>query len=108
MASAVLCAGALTPDSAVFLGPVPFGRIATGPPAIRTIPSPHAGFVSRRRGSVWAAPGRSARTSARSSASLVDVARQCGDGDGIDALSAAEVDELVNWEAEKWRQQLKR
>jgi hypothetical protein len=40
-------------------------------------------------------------------ASLVDVARQVGPG-AVSTLTAAQVDELVNWEAEKWRQQLKR
>jgi ribulose-5-phosphate 4-epimerase/fuculose-1-phosphate aldolase len=103
-AAAVLCAGALTPDSAVFLGPVPFGRIPAGPPADDD-GSPHAGFVADD-GSVWlrAALGADEREVA---ASLVDVARQRARGE-VSTLSAAEVDELVNWEAEKWRQQLKR
>ena len=102
-AAAVLCAGPLTPDSAVFLGPAPFGRIPTGPPADDG--SPHAGFVADD-GSVWLRPalGVDEREVA---ASLVDVARQRGNGD-VSPLTAADVDELVNWEAEKWRQQLKR
>jgi hypothetical protein len=104
VAAAVLCAGALTPDSAVFLGPVPFGRIPAGPPA-GDDESPHAGFVADD-GSVWLRPALGA-DEREVAASLVDVARQ-RDGGDVSTLSAADVDELVNWEAEKWRQQLKR
>ena len=108
-AAAVLCAGALTPDSAVFLGPAPFGRIPAGPPADDD-PSVHTGFVADD-GSVWLRPqlGSDEREIA---ASLVDAARQVDprvlDDGAVSTLSAEQVDELVNWEAEKWRQQLKR
>jgi ribulose-5-phosphate 4-epimerase/fuculose-1-phosphate aldolase len=103
-AAAVLCAGALTPDSAVFLGPRPFGRIDAGPPDPDD-GSVHAGFVSDD-GAVWLRPafGPDEREVA---VSLVDVARQAR-GDSPSTLSAADVDALINWEAEKWRQQLKR
>jgi ribulose-5-phosphate 4-epimerase/fuculose-1-phosphate aldolase len=103
-AAAVLCAGALTPDSAVFLGPVPFGRIAAGPP-VTDAGSPHSGFVADD-GSVWLRPGLGP-DEREVAVSLVDVARQTAGGD-VSTLSDAQVDELVNWEAEKWRQQLKR
>ncbi|WP_167760545.1 class II aldolase/adducin family protein [Blastococcus sp. CT_GayMR16] len=103
-AAAVLCAGALTPDSAVFLGPAPFGRIDGGPPAADD-GSPHSGFVADD-GSVWLRPGLGP-DEREVAASLVDAARQTDGGD-VSTLSTAQVDELVTWEAEKWRQQLKR
>ncbi|MGY1811018.1 class II aldolase/adducin family protein [Blastococcus sp. SYSU D00669] len=101
-AATVLCAGALTPDSAVFLGPAPFARIEAGPaPAV----SASAGFVAAD-GSVWLRPdlGDDEREIA---ASLVDVARQVR-GTAVTTLSTAQIDELINWEAEKWRRQNKR
>jgi ribulose-5-phosphate 4-epimerase/fuculose-1-phosphate aldolase len=102
-AADVLCAGALTPDSAVFLGPTPFGRIDVGPAP--TGQSEHSAFVARD-GSVWLNPAFG--TDEREIAiSLVDVARQVPEGQ-LSTLSPAQVDELVNWEAEKWRRQLKR
>jgi ribulose-5-phosphate 4-epimerase/fuculose-1-phosphate aldolase len=102
-AAEVLCAGALTPDSAVFLGPTPFARIPAGPaPAEET---GAAAFVADD-GSVWLRPdlGDDEREIA---ASLVDVARQVR-GTGMQTLTSAQVDELVNWEAEKWRRSHKR
>jgi ribulose-5-phosphate 4-epimerase/fuculose-1-phosphate aldolase len=102
-ASAVLCAGALTPDSAVFLGPTPFARIDAGPPPADATDA--AGFVAAD-GSVWLRPdlGPDEREIA---ASLVDVARQFRHAT-VSTLSAAQIDELINWEAEKWRRQNKR
>jgi ribulose-5-phosphate 4-epimerase/fuculose-1-phosphate aldolase len=102
LAAEVLCAGALTPDSAVFLGPQPFGRTVRGP---GQEDSPHAGFVADD-GSVWLRPGLGA-DEREVAASLVDVARQVIAGP-VSILTPEQVDELVNWEAEKWRQQLKR
>jgi ribulose-5-phosphate 4-epimerase/fuculose-1-phosphate aldolase len=103
-ASDVLCAGALTPDSAVFLGPVPFGRIDSGPPDLHDS-SAHSGFVSDD-GAVWLRPGLGA-DEREVAVSLVDAARQARGGPAS-TLSAEEVDELLNWEAEKWRQKLRR
>ncbi|GAA3154141.1 class II aldolase/adducin family protein [Blastococcus jejuensis] len=103
-AAAVLCAGALTPDSAVFLGPRPFGRIDRGP-APQDGGSPHAGFVADD-GSVWLRPGLGA-DEREVAASLVDVARQVEDPHVV-TLTDDHIDALINWEAEKWRQQLKR
>lgn len=101
-AADVLRAGALTPDSAVFLGPVPFG---SGEPAAPPVDSPHAAVVADD-GSVWlrADLGPDEREVA---ASMVDVARQVRGGP-VSVLSADDVHELVNWEAEKWRKALKR
>jgi ribulose-5-phosphate 4-epimerase/fuculose-1-phosphate aldolase len=102
VAADVLCAGALTPDSAVFLGPLPFGRIEAGPAEGGTV---HSAFVARD-GSVWVDPAMG--TDEREIAiSLVDAARQVPTA-RVSTLSATQVDELVNWEAEKWRRQLKR
>jgi ribulose-5-phosphate 4-epimerase/fuculose-1-phosphate aldolase len=103
-AAAVLCAGALTPDSAVFLGPTPFGRIEAGPPP-EDGTSFAAAFVAAD-GSVWLRPdlGDDEREIA---ASLVDVARQVR-GTDVSTLLTNQVDELINWEAEKWRRQNKR
>jgi ribulose-5-phosphate 4-epimerase/fuculose-1-phosphate aldolase len=101
-AAEVLCAGALTPDSAVFLGPEPFGRVEQGPGPDDTV---HSGFVAAD-GSVWLRTDLGA-DEREVAAGLVDVARQVGPG-AVSTLSATQVDELVNWEAEKWRQQMKR
>jgi hypothetical protein len=101
-AADALCAGALTPDSAVFLGPEPFGRTQDGPGPEGTV---HSGFVAGD-GSVWLHTGLGA-DEREVAASLVDIARQVPAGE-VSTLTAAQVDELVNWEAEKWRQQLKR
>jgi len=101
-AAAALCAGALTPDSAVFLGPRPFGRTPTGPGPEG---SEHSGFVADD-GSVWLRTDLGA-DEREVAASLVDVVRQVPDRQ-VSTLSPEQVDELVNWEAEKWRRQLKR
>lgn len=102
-AAGVLCAGALTPDSAVFLGPAPFARSveAAPPPA----DAEHSGHVAAD-GSVWLRPdlGPDEREVA---ASLVDVARLAS-GRTVSTLTAGQVAELVDWEAEKWRRQQKR
>lgn len=100
-AAHVLCAGALTPDSAVFLGPTPFDRVATGHAGDSTA----AAFVADD-GSVWLRRGLG-EDEREIAASLVDIARQAR-GARTRALSPAEVDELVNWEAEQWRRSQKR
>lgn len=102
-AACVLCAGALTPDSAVFLGPQPFARIPAGP-APADHPTSRA-FVADD-GSVWLDPelGEDEREIA---ISLVDIARQARGG-GLQTLTASDVDALINWEAETWRRALKR
>lgn len=101
-AAAVLCAGALTPDSAVFLGPRPFGRIEAGPAPESDA---HSAFVAAD-GSVWVPPGLG-DDEREIAVSLVDAARQVR-GTDVTTLSGAQVDELVNWEAENWRRQQKR
>jgi len=97
---AVLCAGPLTPDSAVFLGPEPFGAGAQD--AARR----HSALI-RGDGSVvvHADLGTDEREIV---VSLVDAARQSRTRSRVSALSGAQVDELVNWEAEKWRRNQKR
>jgi ribulose-5-phosphate 4-epimerase/fuculose-1-phosphate aldolase len=101
-ATDVLCAGALTPDSAVFLGPAPFGRIDAGPPGGA---GRHRAFVADD-GSVWL-DARVGEDEREIVASLVDAARQVR-GHPVTTLSEEQVDELVDWEAEKWRHQQKR
>lgn len=102
-AADVLCAGALTPDSTVFLGPQPFARIPAGP-APADHPTSRA-FVADD-GSVWLDPDLGA-DEREIAISLVDVARQVR-GEGVQSLSPAHVNELLNWEAEAWRRALKR
>jgi hypothetical protein len=65
----------------------------------------HSGLVADD-GSVWLRPGLGA-DEREVAASLVDVARQVGGGP-VSTLTDEQVDELVNWEAETWRRQLKR
>jgi ribulose-5-phosphate 4-epimerase/fuculose-1-phosphate aldolase len=102
-AAAVLCAGPLTPDSAVFLGPRPFSLLSAVPGPREDTGS--AAFIADD-GSVRVRPGLGP-DEREIALSLVDVARQVTGG-AVQALSPADVDELVNWEAEKWRRSQKR
>jgi ribulose-5-phosphate 4-epimerase/fuculose-1-phosphate aldolase len=102
-AAAVLCTGPLTPDSAVFLGPRPFSLLGAvpGPPG-----EPGSAAFIADDGSVRLRTGLGP-DEREIALSLVDVARQVAGG-AVQALSPADVDELVNWEAEKWRRSQKR
>jgi hypothetical protein len=90
--------GALTPDSAVFLGPQPFAEYVAGEdiPSCTVAPDGSV-YISNELG----------RDELEIAMSLVDVCRQIDPDSVLDTLTADDVDELVNWEAEKWRRQLK-
>lgn len=90
--------GALTPDSAVFLGGFPFADAS--------------GNLSESPGHVGADGSVSVLESIGDDEleilmSLVDVARQIAT-EPVTTLTRDEVADLVNWEAEKWRHQMKR
>ncbi|MFD1715579.1 class II aldolase/adducin family protein [Amnibacterium flavum] len=96
-ASRLLRLGALTPDEAVFLGPHPF--------ATRDEADDAAAIVTDD-GAVWLRDDLG-QDEAEIAISIVDVAR-LSDAPRARALTASEVDSLINWEAEKWRRSLKR
>jgi hypothetical protein len=93
-----LTRGPFTPDESVFLGPVPF--------TMRAAPEPTSIVAVDADGSVWIRNGTGA-DEAEIASSLVDVARLLDDA-SAQPLTDAQVHELINWEAEKWRRQLKR
>lgn len=99
-ACAVLCAGPLTPDSVVFLGPRPFGRGESDPER-------HHSALVRDDGSV-VVPEDLGVDEREIVVSLVDIARQPAGRTSVTALDDAQADVLTDWEAEKWRRQLKR
>ena len=94
---AVLVRGPLTPDSAVFLGPHPFG----------TEPGSQPGLRIDDDGGVTAMTDLGA-DELEICLSLVDVARQTLPGDDTTSLLASDVSALVDWEAELWRKKMKR
>jgi ribulose-5-phosphate 4-epimerase/fuculose-1-phosphate aldolase len=94
-----ILAGALTPDSAVFLGPQPFNEYVAGEKIPPCVVAPDGSvYISNELG----------RDELEIATSLVDVCRQIDPDSVLNTLAADDVDELVNWEAEKWRRQLKR
>lgn len=95
----VLMHGPLTPDSAVYLGATPFGFENQVTDTCSCIIHGD-GSVSLR-----ADFGADERESA---ASLIDVARLTSPGAQISVISGSDVDELLDWDAEKWRRSLKR
>jgi ribulose-5-phosphate 4-epimerase/fuculose-1-phosphate aldolase len=97
-AAEVLTGGAFTPDAAVFLGPQPFGREGAWD---------ESPCVVGADGSVRARGGLGA-DEVEIAISLVDVARQVGGDEPTSSLTERDVHALLNWEAEKWRQNLKR
>lgn len=97
--TAVLLSGPLTPDSAVFLGRKPFAAASA---AERDSPC-----LIADDGSVWIAAS-CGPDEIEIAWSLVDAARQVGVAKDPTAISSEEVDRLLDWEAEKWRQKLKR
>ncbi|WP_440708526.1 class II aldolase/adducin family protein [Herbiconiux sp. YIM B11900] len=99
-AAAVLCRGALTPDSSVFLGRRPFARADSAERAA----SP---CVIGADGSVRILSTLGA-DEVEIAESLVDVAVQVTGDEVTSFLSDDEVLALIDWEAEKWRQSLKR
>ncbi len=96
--AAVLRLGPFTPDASVFLGAVPF--------TTRADPDPTSLVATDDDGSVWVRTGTGA-DEVEIARSLVDVARLVR-GARATPLTPDQVDELINWEAEKWRRQLKR
>ncbi len=99
MQTTILLSGPLTPDSAVFLGRKPF---AAASDAERESPC-----VIADDGSVWVASS-CGPDEIEIAWSLVDAVRQVGVAKESTAISSEEVDRLLDWEAEKWRQKLKR
>lgn len=95
----LLMHGPLTPDSAVYLGATPFGFEDQVTETCSCIVH-FDGSVSLR-----AHFGADERESA---ASLIDVARLASPGARISAIPGSDVDELLDWDAEKWRTALKR
>lgn len=95
----VLVSGALTPDCAVFLGPKPF--------AARGDDDAGSPCLIDADGSVRYRAGLGA-DEVEIALSLVDAARQVRTEAETSVLTAGDVHALVNWEAEKWRQNLKR
>ena len=100
IAITALCAGALTPDSAVFLGPRPFVREHSEQLSIASAIVTDSGAVQAKLGL--------GDDEVEILVSLVDAARQLQSAAQWSALSDEQVAELVNWEAEKWRHQMKR
>lgn len=92
--SELLCGGALTPDQAVFLGELPFSR--KGPNQSRSQ------VVIDEDGSVWADPGLSS-DALEIAKSFILIARATSPECEPNYLSAQQIDELLNWDAEKWR-----
>jgi rhamnose utilization protein RhaD (predicted bifunctional aldolase and dehydrogenase) len=83
------------PDHVVFLGVGVATDMAGGAPLVAL---PGKGVVARRDAAPAAEPmGRC----------LADVMRRVGPDDPLVALSPAEIDRLLNWDAEKYRQTLK-
>lgn len=98
-AARVLVSGAHTPDCAVFLGPRPFAR--------RGDDDEGSPCLIDDDGSVRYRAGLGA-DEVEIALSLVDAARQVRTEQPTSVLTDDDVYALVNWEAEKWRQTLKR
>ncbi len=93
----ILLNGALTPDQVVFLGPEPFvseGRLSNNSSAL-----------IREDGSVWCKYdlGQDAKEIV---SSFVKIAKLIPDSSKVRYLSYANISELLNWEAEKWRKNM--
>ena len=87
----------LTPDSAVFLGELPFSRDAHGATACILEPDGSVSIKSHL--------GPDEREIA---ASMVDVARLLRGGGDISSLKDADIASLLDWDAEKWRKAMRR
>lgn len=98
-AVAVLDHGPLTPDGAVFLGARPFVPAAEAGASTACVVLPD-GSVE-----ILATMGPDEREIA---ASMVDIARLVPAGRRVRALTEPEIRELIDWDAEKWRQGMRR
>lgn len=90
----VLLGGALTPDQVVFLGKTPFisSSVLGGPTSI----------LINQDGSIWA-PSNLSADAIEIAQSFVHIA-QCSETSCTPVyLTAEQMDELLNWDAEKWR-----
>jgi ribulose-5-phosphate 4-epimerase/fuculose-1-phosphate aldolase len=97
--SAVLDHGPLTPDAAVFLGARPFAPASESAESTACVVLPD-GSVE-----ISGSLGLDEREIAWS---MVDVGRLVPDGVRARALDEAEIRELIEWDAEKWRRGMKR
>lgn len=97
--AAFLGGGPLTPDQSVFLGPRPFALVDAAREGDETSSARITGS-----GAVELLSSLSADATEIAS-SFVDIARSVPTGAATTYLSAANVDELVNWDAEKWRKE---
>lgn len=90
----ILTGGALTPDEVVFLGTVPFSYLSE--------PEVNSKVCISEDGSVWIDSILSA-DAIEIVVSFVNIARLLAPGTNPVYLSPGQVEELLNWDAEKWR-----
>lgn len=98
--AAILCAGPYTPDETVFLGGRPFARFASADDLAGIDESTL--FAISPNGSVWARPG-TPQDAIEIAVSAVDFVSAMQAGAHAQPLTHSEIDELINWDAEKWR-----
>lgn len=90
----ILLGGALTPDQVVFLGTNPF----IDDPSVDESPS----ILIERNGSVWA-PATLSADAVEIAQSFVHIAQCAEETCSPNYLTAQQMDELLNWDAEIWR-----